>query len=58
MNGRRSKEIRHIATRMATNNSGPIGRYTVFWPKGSARRIYKDLKKEYTSEKNLRSVES
>ena len=46
MNGKRSKRIRHEATKAASSDSDPSG-MPVRWPKGTARRIYQDMKKAY-----------
>ena len=50
MSGRRAKQLRRQALRMATDQRGlQVAGLTVYYPKGSSRAIYQRFKKEYRS---------
>lgn len=49
MNGRISKSIRKMASFLADDHRGQqASGTTVYWPKGSARAIYQNHKRQYT----------
>ena len=49
MNRRVSKALRKMASLMAKDHRGQqVSGTTVYWPKGSARGLYQNHKKQYT----------